>query len=59
MLQGKPGGWRTKGRPKQMWMDDGESDLRNWGIKRWRTQVLDRREWASVVEEAKAKLKES
>lgn len=42
-----------------MWMDDGESDLRNWGIKRWRTQVLDRREWASVVEEAKAKLKES
>jgi hypothetical protein len=42
-----------------MWMDDAESDPRNMGVKRWGTQALDRTEWAPVVEEAKAKLKES
>jgi lactam utilization protein B len=27
------------------------------GVKRWRTRALDRTEWASIVREAKAKLK--
>jgi len=58
LLEGKPGGWRTKGRPRQTWMDDAESDPRNMGVKRWGTQALDITEWAPVVEEAKAKLKE-
>jgi hypothetical protein len=30
-------------------MDDVELDLRDMGIKRWRTKVLDGTEWASVV----------
>jgi hypothetical protein len=34
-----------------------EDDLRNMDIKRWRIKVLDRVEWASIIKEAKAKLK--
>jgi hypothetical protein len=38
-------------------MDDVASDLRNMGVKRWRSRALDRTEWVSIVREAKAKLK--
>jgi hypothetical protein len=34
-----------------------EADLRSRGVKRWRTKVLNREEWASIVKEAKDKLK--
>jgi hypothetical protein len=34
-----------------------EDDLRKLGVKRWRTKALDREEWASIIMEAKAKLK--
>jgi putative cell wall-binding protein len=34
-----------------------EDDLRNMGIKRWRIKASDRVEWASIIKEAKAKLK--
>jgi len=36
-------------------MDDAKFEL-NVDVKRWRTRVLDRRERASVMREAKAKL---
>jgi hypothetical protein len=32
-------------------------DLRNMGIERWRIKALDRVESASIIKEAKAKLK--
>jgi Na+-transporting NADH:ubiquinone oxidoreductase subunit NqrF len=38
-------------------LDDVEVDLRGMGVKRWRTKVLNREEWASIIKEAKAKLK--
>jgi hypothetical protein len=34
-----------------------EDDLRKLGIKRGRMKALDRGEWASIIKEAKAKLK--
>jgi hypothetical protein len=34
-----------------------EDDLRKLGVKRWRMKALDREEWASIIREAKAKLK--
>jgi hypothetical protein len=33
-----------------------EEDPRSVGVKRWRKRALDRREWAAIVKEAKAKL---
>ena len=44
-------------RPRLRWMDDVESDLKIMDVKIWRTRALDRTEWASVVREAKARLK--
>jgi len=42
-------------------IDDARSnknqDSRKLGVKRWRTKALDREEWASIIKEAKAKLK--
>jgi len=34
-----------------------EDELRKLGVKRWRTKALDRKKWASIIREAKAKLK--
>jgi hypothetical protein len=56
LLEGKPGGGRKKGRPALRWVGVDESDLRNVGVKRWRSRALDRTEWASVVREAKSRL---
>ena len=38
-------------------MDDVDFDLRNKGVKRWRTTALDRREWVSVMREGEARRK--
>jgi hypothetical protein len=51
------GGRRGRGRPRLGWIDDVEEDVRNMGNKRWRIKVSDRAEWASIIKEAKAKLK--
>jgi hypothetical protein len=50
-------GRRGRGRPRLRWIDGVEEDLMNMGIERWRIKGLDRAEWASVIKEAKAKLK--
>jgi hypothetical protein len=57
IFQGKLGGQRGKGQPRLRWINDVEDDLRKLGVKRWRTKALEREEWASIVKEAKAKLK--
>ena len=50
-------GRRGRGRPRLRWIDDVEDDLRKLDVKRWRVKALDREEWASIIREAKAKLK--
>jgi transcription termination factor 2 len=50
-------GRRGRGRPRLRWINDVEDDLRKLGVKQWRTKALDRVEWASIIREAKAKLK--
>jgi hypothetical protein len=57
LQESKPRGRRKTGRPGLRWMDDVELDLKNMGMKRQRTGALDRIEWASVMREAKAKIK--
>jgi hypothetical protein len=56
-FEDKLGGSRGRGRPRRRWIDDVEEDLRNMDIKRLRTKALDRVERASIIKEAKAKLK--
>jgi len=52
-LEGRRGGRR----PRPRWINDVEDDLRELGVKRWRTKELEREEWASIIKEAKDKLK--
>ena len=37
------------------WIDDVEEDRRSVGVKRRRMRGMDRREWAAIVKEIKAK----
>jgi hypothetical protein len=57
IFEGKLEGRKDRGRPRLRWIIDVEDDLRKLGVKRWRTKALDRVEWASIIREAKAKLK--
>jgi hypothetical protein len=57
IFEGKLEGGRGRGRHRLKWINDVEDDLRKLGVKRWRTKTLERDEWASIIEEAKAKLK--
>jgi hypothetical protein len=58
IFEGKLEGRRGRGQPRLRWINYVEDDLRKLGVKRWRTKVLEKEEWASIIKEAKAKLKE-
>jgi hypothetical protein len=55
--EGKSEGRRGRGRPRPRWINDVEDNLRKLGVKQWKTKALEREEWASIIKEAKAKLK--
>jgi len=57
IFEGKLEGRRGKGRPRLRWINDVEDNLRKLGVKQLRTKALEREEWASIIKEAKAKLK--
>jgi len=57
LVEGKLGGRKETGRSIFRWMDDVELDLRNMGVKIWRTRALDRTARTSVVIETEAKLR--
>ncbi|PSN39930.1 hypothetical protein C0J52_17151 [Blattella germanica] len=42
------------GRPRLMWMDEIEEDLRKLGTRAWRRQALDRDDWRKVLTAVRA-----
>ena len=53
ILQWKPIGTRTKGRPRKTWIAGIEEDLQIMGVRRWRKQCEERAEWKKITEKAK------
>jgi hypothetical protein len=47
-------GTRRRGRPREGWREEVESDLQVLGVRRWRDLVIDRKKWRGVVRQAKA-----
>ena len=48
---------RKIGRPKLRWFDDVLIDLKNAGIRNWKSLTGDRGKWMAVVKEVQVKLK--
>jgi hypothetical protein len=44
---------RQRGRLGLRWLEDVEKDLWELKVKRWRQKAVDRKEWASIIMEAK------
>jgi hypothetical protein len=57
VFNAKPKGRRGVGRPILRWLNDVEADIKALGVKRWRIEAQDRKEWSAILREAKAELK--
>jgi len=53
ILQWKPIGTRTRGRPRKRWIASTEDDLQIMGVRRWRKQCEERAEWKKITENVK------
>jgi hypothetical protein len=53
ILQWKPIGTRTRGRPRKRWTAGIEDDLQIMGVRRWRKQCEERAEWKKITEKFK------
>ena len=50
ILQWKPIGTRTRGRPRKRWIAGIEEGLQIMGVRRWRKQCEERAEWKKITE---------
>jgi hypothetical protein len=53
ILQWKPIGTRTRGRPRKRWIAGIVEDMQMMGIRRWRNQCKERAEWKRITEKDK------
>ena len=44
VMDGRPGGRRSKGRPHSRWFDGVENNLRKMGVRGWRRSAENRRD---------------
>jgi hypothetical protein len=55
LLESKPKGSRRRGKPRKRWLEDVEKDLREMKVKSLRQKEVDWEEWASIINEVKAR----
>jgi hypothetical protein len=53
ILQWKPIGTRTRGRPRQRQIASTEEDLQIMGVRQWRKKCEERAEWKKITEKAR------
>jgi hypothetical protein len=53
ILELKPIGTRTRGRPRKRWIANIEEDKQIVGVRRWRKQCEERAEWKRITEKVK------
>jgi hypothetical protein len=53
ILQWKPIGTRTRGRPRKRWIAGIEEDIQMMGVRGWRKQCEERAEWKRITEKVK------
>jgi len=53
LLDWKPMGTRTVGRPRQRWQEDVMEDLKKLKVKNWKETAKDRRTWRDLAEKTK------
>jgi hypothetical protein len=53
IIQWKPIGTRTRGRPRKRWIAGIEEGLQIMGVRRWRKQCEERAERKKITEKAK------
>jgi len=54
ILNTKPDGARSPGRPKLRWEDGFDQDMRILGVKNWKILALNTDEWAKLLKKARA-----
>jgi hypothetical protein len=54
VINTKPDGARSAGRPKLRWEVGVDQDMRISGVKNWKKVSLNRDEWAKLIKKARA-----
>jgi len=57
IFEGKLDGRIGRGRSRLRWINGVEDVLRKLRVRRWKKKAMNREKWASIIKEAKAKLK--
>jgi hypothetical protein len=53
VIEWQPEGKRPRGRPRKIWFDLIEEDLKTVGVKEWKEILQDREKWRDIVLVAK------
>ena len=54
LLDGNPGGSRSRGRPRVRWKEQVEEDLKLLGVSNYKRKAANRKEWSKILKEVKA-----